>query len=312
MGNSFPGSDYGQMIVVHGAADTIAQVGFSYADSQMYFRTGNPASVGGTGAWGAWKNLAWSGGANASGTWNINILGVASNLAENPAHYTHIGAWGQPADAANTFLVNRAYMSDSCTGNAATSSSCTGNAATATTLTNKDRHLFYNSTGESRAEFSVYHANRVGVTLFNAGIRDWYMGCVSTGALGWYTEDVANLRATLDGAGNFTATGNVSAYSDIRLKKDLEVIGGALDKVQQLTGYTFTRIEDGTRQSGLVAQEVQKVLPEVVMNHVGEEGKPDTLSLAYGNMAGLFVEAIKELRAEVIALRAEVAELRGA
>jgi len=89
------------------------------------------------------------------------------------------------------------------------------------------------------------------------------------------------------------ATYNVTAYSDEKLKKNLEVIPNALEKVQTLTGYTFDRKDIEGRQTGLIAQDVQKILPEAVVEHEG------TLSLAYGNLVGLLVEAIKELKQEV-------------
>ena len=98
---------------------------------------------------------------------------------------------------------------------------------------------------------------------------------------------------------NFTATGDVTAYSDINLKKDLTKIENALDKLSALTGYTYTRIDTGRRQTGLVAQDVQKQLPEAVV-----EGK--YLSVAYGNLAGLIVEAIKELKEEVEDLKSKI------
>jgi hypothetical protein len=98
----------------------------------------------------------------------------------------------------------------------------------------------------------------------------------------------------LDGSGNFTASGNVTAYSDIRLKTDLTKISDALRKISQLTGYTYTRRDTGERQTGVVAQEVQAVLPEAVI----EQGD-GTLAVAYGNMVGLLIEAVKELTARV-------------
>jgi DNA gyrase/topoisomerase IV subunit A len=76
------------------------------------------------------------------------------------------------------------------------------------------------------------------------------------------------------------------------LKKDLVKINGALDKVRQLTGFTYTRIDNGERQTGLLAQDVQKVLPEAVIENSDEM---KTLSVAYGNLAGLLVESIKEV-----------------
>jgi Chaperone of endosialidase len=89
---------------------------------------------------------------------------------------------------------------------------------------------------------------------------------------------------------SITASGNVTAYSDIRLKDSLEAIPSPLDKVRALTGYTYRRTDSGERQTGLVAQDVFKVLPEAVAQN--EDGY---LSVAYGNLVGLLVEAIKEL-----------------
>lgn len=104
---------------------------------------------------------------------------------------------------------------------------------------------------------------------------------------------------TFNDNGSFTATGNVTAYSDISVKENIEVIPNALEKVKALGGYTFTRTDmDGMKQTGVIAQEVQKVLPEAVLP-VGE-GK---LSVAYGNLVGLLIESIKELSAEVDKLK---------
>ena len=99
--------------------------------------------------------------------------------------------------------------------------------------------------------------------------------------------------------GSLLMVGNVSAYSDLRIKNNLLQITDALDKVCQLTGYTFDRTDVTIkRQTGLVAQEVLKVLPEAV------EGSEDTVySVAYGSMLGLIVEAIKDLRKEIEGLK---------
>jgi hypothetical protein len=88
--------------------------------------------------------------------------------------------------------------------------------------------------------------------------------------------------------GNILATGDITAFSDKRHKEDLVVIESALDKVKRLTGYTYTL--HGNRSAGLLAQDVLEVLPEVV------KGSEETnYSLAYGNLMGLVVEAIKDL-----------------
>ena len=94
-----------------------------------------------------------------------------------------------------------------------------------------------------------------------------------------------------ESSGSLTATGNITAYSGIKLKEDIKPIRDALHKLKQIHGVTFFRndIEDTKRHTGVIAQDVEKVLPEVVVDSKG------TKSVAYGNMAGLLIEAIKEL-----------------
>src|SRR6056300_1231837 len=89
--------------------------------------------------------------------------------------------------------------------------------------------------------------------------------------------------------GNIYRTGNITAYSDKRAKSDIVKIENALDKIDQLNGYTYTMNDE--RYTGLIAQEVLPVLPEAV---VGSE--ETSYAIAYGNMMGLVIEAIKELR----------------
>ena len=96
-------------------------------------------------------------------------------------------------------------------------------------------------------------------------------------------------------SGSFTATGNITAYSDERLKENVETIEGALDKVSQMRGVTYnykSALNDGQRGTGVIAQEMQQVMPEVV-----EEG--EYLSVAYGNIVGVLIEAVKELKEEL-------------
>ena len=105
-------------------------------------------------------------------------------------------------------------------------------------------------------------------------------------------------KASLDASGNFVASGSVTSYSDARLKSNIQTITGALDKVSQLRGVSFDK--DGTKQIGVIAQEIREVLPEVVL-----EGTDDdkTLSVSYGNIVGVLIEAIKELKAEIEVLK---------
>jgi hypothetical protein len=112
---------------------------------------------------------------------------------------------------------------------------------------------------------------------------------------------------TFDVSGTMRATSDVIAFSDKRVKENIVTVENALDKVTKLRGVTYTRkdIGDKTTKLGVIAQEVLEVLPEVVS--IDDEDKH---SVAYGNMAGVFIEAIKELKAEVDSLKKEIKQLK--
>lgn len=100
------------------------------------------------------------------------------------------------------------------------------------------------------------------------------------------------LSGDLSVTGAITATGNITAFSDARIKGDLLEIEDSVSKVQSLTGYTYTRtdLNDGLRYVGLIAQDVQEVVPEAV-----RENTDGTLSVDYMGLVGLLVQSIKEL-----------------
>lgn len=127
-------------------------------------------------------------------------------------------------------------------------------------------------------------AGRVGMTFHRSGYTEI--------SLSHYTAGLLELN------GSFTASGNVTAYSDERLKSNIQTIEGAVDTVKALRGVTFEK--DGKASLGVIAQEVQKVLPEVVQE--GEE----YLSVAYGNIVGLLIEAIKEQQTQIDELKAKL------
>jgi len=87
--------------------------------------------------------------------------------------------------------------------------------------------------------------------------------------------------------GNITASGTVTATSDERLKTNIKTIDNALEKVLSIRGVEYDRIDLEEHQIGVIAQEIEKIIPEVVY---GDETK----SVAYGNLVGLLIEAIKE------------------
>lgn len=98
-------------------------------------------------------------------------------------------------------------------------------------------------------------------------------------------------------SGQFIASNNVTAYSDARLKDDIKPISGALAKVMDMRGVTFSYKDTGTRSAGVIAQEVQRSLPEVVY-----EDENGYLHVAYGNMVSVLIEAVKEMAIKIEAL----------
>jgi len=110
---------------------------------------------------------------------------------------------------------------------------------------------------------------------------------------------------SIDNSGNVVATGEITANSDERIKTNIKTIKNGLDKVMQLRGVEYDRTDIEQHQIGVIAQEVEKILPDVV--HTKEDGLK---SVAYGNLTAVLIEAIKELKGEISELRAELDELK--
>ena len=134
--------------------------------------------------------------------------------------------------------------------------------------------------------------------------------CIVYGASGYYgfLTTSAGWSWKGDNSGNWTATANVTAYSDIRLKEKVITIPNALEKVTKLRGVEYTRISTQEREIGVIAQEVKEIVPELVTITDGRtEADPDALqdlhTMKYQNTVGLLIEAIKELKAEVDELK---------
>lgn len=101
------------------------------------------------------------------------------------------------------------------------------------------------------------------------------------------------------------ASHDVAAYSDISVKDEIEEITNAIEKIKQIRGVTFVRndSESKERRAGVIAQEVEKVMPEVITKK--EDG---TLMVAYGNLTSLLIQAIKEQQIEIDNLKKIIAE----
>ena len=113
---------------------------------------------------------------------------------------------------------------------------------------------------------------------------------------------ITALTLDMSAAGAATFNNDVTAFSDERLKSNITKIPNALSKVTKMRGVHYVRDATGKDSTGVIAQEMQKVAPELVLTAEDEMG---TLSVNYGNITGYLIEAIKELSARVKELEAK-------
>jgi|694.fasta_scaffold00087_62 hypothetical protein len=104
--------------------------------------------------------------------------------------------------------------------------------------------------------------------------------------------------------GSLYATGDIVAYSDRRKKTDIVTIEDALEKVKSMRGVFYTKIDESEkgRQVGVIAQEVNEILPEAVTY----AADVDEYGVKYGNIVGLLIEAIKEQQKEIDQLKSKL------
>ena len=112
---------------------------------------------------------------------------------------------------------------------------------------------------------------------------------------------ITALTLDMSAAGAAIFNNDVTAFSDERLKSDITTIPNALSKVTKMRGVHYIRDATGKDSTGVIAQEMQKVAPELVLT---SDDKMGTLSVNYGNITGYLIEAIKELKAEIEELKA--------
>jgi len=114
-------------------------------------------------------------------------------------------------------------------------------------------------------------------------------------------SEITALTLDMSAAGAATFNNDVTAFSDERLKSNIRTVPDALAKVTEMRGVHYVRDATGKDSTGVIAQELQKVAPELVLTAEDEMG---TLSVNYGNITGYLIEAIKELKAEIEELKA--------
>ncbi|ELY3537066.1 tail fiber domain-containing protein [Cronobacter sakazakii] len=192
---------------------------------------------------------------------------------------------------------------------------------------------WYGSTIESRSGYlnskaisTTANAHLYFINSDNKNRGVIYSRPIANGQLICIRPDNSSTGATGSEMSVNGATGEVRAVkftntSDERAKFWIKPVESALDKICQLRGVTYsmhTTVQNTVRNAGLIAQEVQKVLPEAVTEYEADKTTIDKecrtienpLSLDYNALSALYVEAFKEMRAEIDALKAELADMK--
>lgn len=159
------------------------------------------------------------------------------------------------------------------------------------------------STGGNITSGSPTLNNQPQVRLQNSNRLMYFFQNTEGTVFGLFDGTSSNIRWQTDPASNFTVTGNITASSDERLKKDWDSLpDDFVERLANVLHGSFTRIDTGARQVGVGARSLRELLPEAVSGD-------DVLSVAYGNAA--LVSAI-QLAIELLKLRDRVAALEGA
>jgi len=181
--------------------------------------------------------------------------------------------------------------------------------------TDNDDYMKCNENGN----VELYYSNAKKLETETGGVSVTGSVWASAGRFGLDSNDHIDIETTtiqfklngneemrLEADGDLHVDGDVIAYSttvsDERLKENIEVVEGALDKVKELKGVTFTRKQDGVESAGVIAQDVEKVLPQAVKHKALplQTGNDELFkTVQYDALHALLIESIKELTAKV-------------
>jgi len=150
-----------------------------------------------------------------------------------------------------------------------------------------------------------------GSRIFSIGLQDGTLNDVNSMIINldgksMYVNNGTDSLLSISGtSGSLVTEGDITAFgtvSDRNRKENIVKIDNALEKVSQISGYTFNYIGDDTPMTGVIAQELEEVLPEVVYETESPDGT-QSKAVRHGNIVGLLIESIKELKAEIDELK---------
>ena len=267
-------------------------------------------------------------GGNASGTWGINITGNSSNITAHTINQS-VGTGNTPSFAGATLgcgvATGRGVYGPGTLNLVLLSSSAGSDGVSGIDFRSGNNYpsdgatIYYENsqTGSGEVSRLVFRVEndlndsilmRAGYHVYNARTVDMASQGADNPIYRWQYLD--SNRMTLDSSGNLVCNGDITAYSDTRVKTDVKVIENSIEKIQAIRGVTFLRTDaqeqdKEKRHAGVIAQEVLEVLPEVVT-----ENAEGMYSVAYGNIVALLIEGMKEQQTQIEELKNEIKELK--
>jgi hypothetical protein len=305
--------------------------GFQNTPAAAYNFHGDISSGGPAGSWWFYESMRHS---NASNYWGTQIAwgweDNATRLMQRNVTNGSFGGWVEYLNTSDRTYNGNLYMTGSIRS--------TSSDMRAPVFYDQDNTGYYiNAAGTSYVNALNIGPTASGVSYLNINGYNAYGGTGYHGFLTIYNTyasatnpqqfwrlnaaggfEIVNspynaVLFTFTQGGDFTAAGNVTAYSDRKLKDNFEPVTDAVAKVLQLNGVTFTRIDKEdttTRYAGLIAQDVEAVLPEAVqINETISYG--EVKSVDYNGTIALLVEAIKEQQSHITKLEEKLNKLLG-
>jgi hypothetical protein len=146
------------------------------------------------------------------------------------------------------------------------------------------------TTNTAASDFGIYQSTSNGGDPISAGTAKLYFAAGGTIAIGYSGDAGYKLYVS----GTIYATGNITANSDLTLKKNLTIIDNPVDKLMQLNGYSYQWKSDDSHQYGVIAQEVEKILPYAVST-----GNDGIKGVSYNQIIPVLIEAVKEQKTKI-------------
>jgi hypothetical protein len=272
-------------------------------DADLFPTSGDPIALDTTGnaatatAWAASRTVTFATG-DVTGNFSIDgsadVSDVELIVADNSHAHTIANVTGL-----NTALTDKAALA--------------GAVFTGDVQISEGEDIYFgNQDSNTDGYVSVGYGNfGTGSRIFSIGLQDGSTNDVNSMIVNldgksMFISDGLDLKLSIAGAtGSLVTEGDITAFgtvSDRNRKENIVKIENALDKVSQISGYTFNYIGDDTPMTGVIAQELEEVLPEVVYETEAVDGT-QSKAVRHGNIVGLLIESIKELKAEIEELK---------